>query len=271
MVNRIWQHHFGQGIVSTPNDFGKYGEHPTHPELLDYLAKQFIQSGWSIKSLHRDIMLSRVYQLAGSDDAAVLASDPESTWLTHSRRRRLSSEEIVDSMLVVSNTLDPSQGQAHPFPPRSKKTYSQHHPFVDAYDSNRRAVYWMRQRLRKHPTLAIFDAADTKQSTGERALSTTAIQSLFMMNSPFVHDKSSALGARLIDEGKDDPQRIALTHQLLFNRPATNLDVELGLRYLQNNRKSLASTELDKNKIPQEALASYVRALMGSNEFLYLE
>ncbi|MFK5924424.1 MAG: DUF1549 and DUF1553 domain-containing protein [Verrucomicrobiota bacterium] len=271
MVNRIWQHHFGQGIVSTPNDFGKYGEHPTHPELLDYLARQFIQSGWSIKSLHRDIMLSRVYQLAGSDDAAVLAADPESTWLTHSRRRRLSSEEIVDSMLLLSNTLDPSQGQAHPFPPRSKKTYSQHHPFVDAYDSNRRAVYWMRQRLRKHPTLAIFDAADTKQSTGERALSTTAIQSLFMMNAPFVHDKSSALGARLINEGKDDSQRIALTHQLLFNRPATNSDVELGLRYLQNNRKSLASTEVAKNKIPQEALASYVRALMGSNEFLYLE
>lgn len=271
MVNRIWQHHFGEGIVSTPNDFGRYGERPTHPRLLDHLAKQFIDSGWSIKSLHRDLMLSRVYQLAGSDDPAVLTADPDSTWLTHSRRRRLSSEEIVDSMLIVSNTLDPTPGQAHPFPPRSKKIYSQHRPFVDAYDSNRRAIYWMRQRLRKHPTLAIFDAADTKQSTGERALSTTAIQSLFMMNAPFVHDKSLSLGARLLTQCKNDTQRIQLTHELLFNRPASIAGIDLGLRYLQNNRKVLTSTDLDKNTIPQQALASYVRALMGSNEFLYIE
>ncbi len=271
MVNRIWQHHFGQGIVTTPNDFGKYGEHPTHPDLLDYLAQSFIDSGWSIKSLHKDIMLSRVYQLAGSDDPAVIETDPENSWLTYAKRRRLSSEEIVDSMLLVSQTLDPSQGQAHPFPPRSKKTYSQHHPFVDAYDSNQRAVYWMRQRLRKHPTLSIFDAADTKQSTGERALSTTAIQSLFMMNAPFVHEKSSALGARLMSEAKDDKQRIKLTHELLFNRPATAEDIKTGLSYLQGNRKSLISSNSDKHTIPQEAMASYVRALMGSNEFLYLE
>ncbi len=271
MVNRVWQHHFGQGIVTTPNDFGKYGEDPTHPALLDHLAQRFIDSGWSIKSLHKDIMLSRVYQLASSDDPGVIDADPENSWLTHFKRRRLSSEEIVDSMLVVSNSLDSTQGQAHPFPPRDKKTFSQHHPFVDAYDSNQRAVYWMRQRLKKHPILSIFDAADTKQSTGERALSTTAIQSLFMMNAPFVHDQSSALGARLMLEGKDDQQRIKLTHELLFSRPANSDDLELGAHFLQKNREALAKTDSDKNKIAQEALASYVRALMGSNEFLYLE
>lgn len=271
MVNRIWQNHFGLGIVATPNDFGTYGERPTHPELLDYLAKKFIDSGWSIKGLHRDIMLSRVYRLAGSDEPGVIEADPNATWLTYFKRRRLSSEEIVDTMLVVSNTLDPSQGQAHPFPPRDKTTYSQHHPFVGAYDSNRRAVYWMRQRLRKHPILSIFDAADTKQSTGKRTLSTTAIQSLFMMNSPFVHDKSSALGARLVSAGKDDAQRVQLTHELLFSRPATPEDIDIGTRFLQRNRQMLADSKGDKDDIPKEALASYVRALMGSNEFLYLE
>ncbi len=271
MVNRIWKNHFGQGIVATPNDFGTYGERPSHPELLDYLARKFIDSGWSIKSLHRDILLSRVYRLAGSDDPGVIEVDPGATWLSYFKRRRLSAEEIVDSMLVVSNTLDPSEGQAHPFPPRDKKTYSQHRPFVDSYESNRRAVYWMRQRLRKHPILSIFDAADTKKSVGERNLSTTAIQSLFMMNSPFVHEKSSALGARLVSGGRDDAQRVQLAHELLFSRAATPEDIEIGTRFLRRNRQVLADSQGDNKTLSREALASYARALMGSNEFLYLE
>ncbi|MDQ3624298.1 MAG: PSD1 and planctomycete cytochrome C domain-containing protein, partial [Verrucomicrobiota bacterium] len=135
MVNRIWQHHFGRGIVATPSDFGARGRPPTHPELLDYMASRFVQSGWSVKAMHRLIMHSRAYQSAVRDDSAGAATDPDNHLLWTFEPRRLSAEEVRDSMLSVSGALDrtPPQGP-HPFPPENEWKYTQHKPFVAVYE-----------------------------------------------------------------------------------------------------------------------------------------
>src|SRR5207249_2274207 len=124
MVNRIWLGHFGKGIVQTPNDFGVRGQRPTHAELLDYLADRFVHSGWSIKSMHRLMMNSRAYQLAGTDDARNAAVDFANDYLWRANPRRLSAEEIRDSILALANTLDRSMGGRHPFPPEIEWKYS---------------------------------------------------------------------------------------------------------------------------------------------------
>ncbi|MCI0464560.1 MAG: PSD1 and planctomycete cytochrome C domain-containing protein, partial [Gemmataceae bacterium] len=190
MVNRIWQYHFGRGLVATPNDFGKQGRPPTHPELLDFLAQRFIDSGWSVKQMHRLIMLSRVYQLASSDDEANLKADVGNDSLWRFPRHRLDAESIRDSLLMVSGTLDRSQGGPHPFPDQRTWDFTQHKPFKAVYDTNRRSVYLMTQRIQRHPFLATFDGPDTNASTAVRTTSTTSLQALFLMNDPFVHEQA---------------------------------------------------------------------------------
>src|SRR5205814_4872418 len=144
----IWQHHFGKGIVQTPSVFGKQGLAPTHPELLDHLASEFIRSSWSVKEMHRRIMLSRAYQRSSTAPGEGFP------------RLRLDAEALRDSILAVSGSLDRSAGEAHPFPPRDKRDFSQASPFYAVYETSRRSVYLMQQRLKKHPFLALFDGPD---------------------------------------------------------------------------------------------------------------
>ncbi len=149
MVNRLWQAHFGKGLVPTPNDFGKQGKPPTHPELLDYLASQFIEDGWSIKAMHRRLMLSRTYRLAArqtlSQDSELDQSpaklDPNNDWLSAFDRRRLDAEALRDTLLVLSGSLDLSPAGAHPFPPQHTWKFTQHNPFKAEYASNHRSVF----------------------------------------------------------------------------------------------------------------------------------
>src|SRR5262249_52488232 len=154
MVNRIWQHHFGKGIVQTPNDFGVQGKRPTHPELLDYLASRFIAGGWSVKAMHRLMLLSQTWQLASVDVPASSRVDANNDLYWRSPRRRLDAESIRDSMLVVSGSLDAHLGGAHPFPQQHTWNWTQHSPFVAIYETRQRSVYLMQQRLRKNPYLA---------------------------------------------------------------------------------------------------------------------
>jgi hypothetical protein len=181
MVNRIWQHHFGAGLVRTPNDFGLRGERPTHPELLDWLTRRFLDGGWSVKQMHRLVMLSRAYQLASADDPADAARDVRDDYLWHFPRRRLSAEEVRDAMLAVSGALDRSPAGPHPFPPEGGWQYTQHKPFVAAYEHDRRGAYLMQQRIRKQPFLEVFDGADPNAPTGDRPLTTTALQALLLL------------------------------------------------------------------------------------------
>lgn len=269
MVNRIWLYHFGRGLVKTPNDFGVRGLPPTHPELLDHLARQFVQGGWSIKSMHRLIMLSSTYQQAAIASSANPASVDTSDLYVQFSRRRLSAEEIRDSILAVSGELDSIPGQGHPFPAPTSWGYSQHGPFAAVYDHNKRSVYLMSQRLKRHPFLALFDGADPNASTADRLGTTVPTQALFFLNDPFVHQKSDRFAARLRMLSPDLNSQIEIASRLAIGRTASEAERAEAVRFCE-----LYRTELVAAGHPDPdagALAAYVRTIFGSNEFLYVD
>ena len=275
MVNRIWQHHFGRGIVKTSSDFGTRGSPPTHPELLDWLAVKFMEGGWSVKSMHREMMLSSTYRqsaIPNPQSAMPDAVDPENTLLWKFSRRRLDAESIRDAMLLVSGTLDTSPAGPHPFPPVTEWRFTIHNPFYAVYDSNRRSVYLMVQRQKKHPFLSLFDGADANVSTEERSSTVTPAQALYLMNDPFVHEKSAALAGRLLKEPGDDGARVRLAYELTQARePDADELVRSGM-FLGRYREKLASLG-GKSRDEQElaAWAAFSRVLLTSNGFLFVD
>jgi mono/diheme cytochrome c family protein len=262
MVNRIWQYHFGRGLVGTPNDFGMRGQLPTHPELLDHLATRFRESGWSVKAMHRLIMLSAAYQEA----AAPAAGGPPYAGF---ERRRLSAEEIRDSILAVSGELDFTVGQGHPFPSPISAAFSQHGPFIGVYENDRRSVYLMTQRLKRHPFLALFDGPDPNASTADRRVTTVPTQALYFLNSPFVHEKSAKFAARLQAARPDDAQRVEVAWRAALGRAPGGEERAEAAEFLAAYRAELLAAK--QPEVEGGALAAYLRTLFGSNEFLHLD
>ncbi len=263
MANRIWHYHFGRGLVPTPNDFGKQGKPPTHPELLDYLAAKLRNDGWSIKALHREILLSRTYRLASKRSPDALTKDPTNELLTAFPRQRLDAESLRDTLLALGGNLDLTPAGAHPFPKPGEWKFTQHNPFKAIYDSPRRSVFLMTQRIQRHPFLAIFDGADPSTSTPARPTSTTPVQSLFFLNDPLVHEQSKRVAARIVAEASDEPTRVQLAYALLFARAATPTELTAGQAFLASSHA--------KNNDEQEAWRSYLRTLFRLNEFVYLD
>ncbi len=258
MVNRIWAGHFGVGLVATPNDFGTRGDLPTHPELLNWLAAQFVKDGWSIKKLHRQIMLSEAYQRSSAVDDGNLKSDPNNSYLWRYPRRRLNAEEIRDSLLAVSGDLDLTPGGAHPFPDSKTWGFTQHNPFSAVYETNRRSVYLMTQRIKRHPFLALFDGPDPNTSTATRQTTIVPTQALYFLNDPFVHARAESLAGRLVQLA-DDKARVEYVCRLLYARPAHEKDHTIAGRFLVNEGDRKA------------ACAGWIRVLFASNEFLYID
>ncbi|HVG38629.1 MAG TPA: DUF1553 domain-containing protein, partial [Pyrinomonadaceae bacterium] len=271
MVNRVWQYHFGKGLVPTPNDFGVRGTAPTHPELLDHLAAYFIKHKWSVKAMHRLIMSSRAYQMSAANDARNAERDVNNDLLWRFNRRRLSAEEMRDAMLAASGALDRTPGEAHPFPPENQWHYTQHKQFFAVYDTTRRSVYLMQQRQRKHPLMEVFDGADTNVSTSPRPLSTTPLQALYLMNNPFVHSQADQLAVRVGMAFDTLPRRLDYAFRLAYGRPPTPIEVREAISYIGQARRELRATQLPADQINRAALASYLRVVLSSNEFLYLD
>ena len=276
MVNRIWQHHFGHGLVPTPNDFGKQGKPPTHPELLDYLATQFRTNGWSIKSMHRLIMLSRSYQQSSARDPKAMLQDPTNEWLAGVSRRRLDAESIRDTLLALGGNLDLSPAGAHPFPPQHKWDFTQHKPFKAVYESKHRSVYLMTQRIQRHPFLAIFDGADPSTSTAARMISTTPLQALYLLNDPFVHEQSRLVAERIMAHSTDRASRVTFAWELLFTRPPSSDERSSADEFLTHARTLLQNESIDNGSAPgdqvdSEAWQACVRSLLRLNEFVYLD
>jgi hypothetical protein len=271
LVNRLWHYHFGKGIVQTPSDFGKQGKPPTHPELLDYLARRLIDSGWSIKAMHRLILLSQTYQLSSREDAANVRVDPGNDYLWKWTRRRLDAEAIRDTLLTVSGTLDRTPGGPHPFPDQTNWDFTQHKPFKAVYETNRRSVYLMTQRIQRHPYLALFDGADTNASTARRIGSTTPLQALFLMNDSFVHEQARRFARRLLEDGADETGRIERAYLLAFGRPATAEEQAASAAFLAQVRGKLRAADVPAEQQQTRAWESYVRALWMTNEFVYLD
>ena len=271
MANRIWQYHFGRGIVPTPNDFGKQGKPPTHPELLDYLANQLRSNAWSIKSLHRQIMLSRTYQQSSMRDPKAVAEDPSNDWLAGYPRRRIDAEAIRDTLLELGGNLDLSPAGPHPFPPEHSWKFTQHNPFKAIYETNRRSVFLMTQRIQRHPFLAIFDGADPSTSTATRMSTTTPLQALYFLNDPFVHEQAKRVAERIVRQTNDDASRIAFAFQLLLLRNATNEEAVSSVEFINNAKKLLSEGGVASEEVEREAWQAYVRSLFRLNEFVYLD
>ncbi len=265
MVNRIWQYHFGVGLVKTPSDFGIRGLPPTHPELLDWLASRFIEDGWSLKSMHRRILLSRTYQLsslAPADDEAV-AVDPSNDLHWRFNRQRLDAESLRDTLLSLSGELDVEMPrQPHPFPPSEEWKYTQHHPFRDQYDSNKRSVYLMMARLNARPFFTTFDGADQNAGTPSRDSSVTTVQSLYLMNDPTVHDRALRFADRLIRECDDPIHRLTLAFELVFGRPPSESELKIVTEWMHG---------IDDDTEQRDAWSALARTMFRTNEFLHVD
>ena len=282
IVNRIWQYHFGRGIVSTPNDFGLRGQPPTHPELLDFLASRFVEQGWSIKSMHKLILLSHTWQLSSTassaassesaaDQAKNVALDPNNELYWQFHRTRLDAESIRDSLLFIGGDLDESPAGTHPFPPQHTWGWTQHNPFVANYDSRRRSVYLMQQRLKKNQFLALFDGADPSSSTGVRLLSTTPLQALFALNDPLAHAQSEKFAQRLIASSSEEASRISTAYQLAFSRLPDPDEQQECAEFLKQYRTRLGELQTPADQIEVNALSALCRSLLGANEFIYVD
>ncbi len=276
MANRIWQHHLGRGIVPTPNDFGKQGKQPTHPELLDYLAFEFKGSGWSIKSMHRLIMNSRTYMQSAQRTPQAVQQDPTNQWLSGFPRRRLEAESIRDTLLVLGGNLDLSPMGPHPFPPQSMWDYTQHKPFKSLYESNHRSLYLMTQRIQRHPFLANFDGADPSTSTASRMVSTTPLQALYLMNDPLVHEQARLITDRILRHSHATESRLTFAYELLFARPPQRTETDAAIEFLDQAERLLTASRVSEpsaqeTDVETEAWRACVRGLIRLNEFIYLD
>jgi hypothetical protein len=216
-------------------------------------------------------MLSQTYQMSSNGTAADAQADPGNELCWKFNRQRLDAESIRDAMLKVSGDLDPTVGTAHPFPPFAAWNWTQHKPFAAVYETNQRSVYLMVQRSQRHPYLSVFDGADPNVSTPGRDSSVTPLQALFAMNSEFVHNRSEHLAARLLDEAPENARRIDTAFELAFARPPTAEEEKKALAYLDLSRQKLAAANVSPDLIDQESWASFLRAMLASNEFMYID
>ena len=251
MVNRIWQEHFGQGIVATANDFGKLGQSPTHPRLLDWLTVSFVEDGWSIKRLHKRILLSATWQQSARhpDADKYQQKDPAENLLWRARIRRLKAEQIRDAMLAISGELDPRIGGAS----------------VDA-KTPRRALYVKRFRNTPDSFLHAFDVANGLKSVAERNSTTTPTQSLMMINGQYTLGRAEKLADRII-KTKSASAEIALetAFRLAWGRRPTEPELNTAVQFL-----AVASGE-DQPAFDQDRLVDFCHVLFNSNEFLYVD
>jgi hypothetical protein len=252
MANRIWQHHFGRGLVGTPSNFGKLGELPSHPELLDYLACRFTASGWSIKALHREIMLSATYHLGSDLDRAGSGVDADNRLLWRMSRRRLDVEAWRDAMLAVAGKLDRTRGGP---------TFD-----LNSVGNCRRTVYAKVSRHDLAGLLRLFDFPDANITSEKRTETTVPQQQLFALNSPFVVEQARALAARVKREAASEPARIQRAFLLAYGRPAAAAEADAVHRFLAA-RDSTA--DAPKNKLTR--WERFAQVLLGSNEFAYID
>ncbi|MEZ5386241.1 MAG: PSD1 and planctomycete cytochrome C domain-containing protein [Prosthecobacter sp.] len=288
LVNRFWLNHMGRGIVNTPGDFGRQGELPTHPELLDYLADEFVKSGWKLKSLHRLILLSNAYRQSSANDAS-LQADPDNKLYARFKLRRIDAETLRDSMLAATGTLvqtsyGPPSGigrdpQGRVVTGIDKGTITVNKVDPGGAADFRRSIYVQVRRSKPVTVLDTFDAPTMSPNCEMRAQTTVAPQSLLLMNDTFVLDSSRRLADRLESEkpGNRDAQ-VKRAWELLFGKPATQADVARSLAYLDEQTKALTQYHHDiqhpKGVVPnppQEAMASLCQILCSSNRFLYVE
>ncbi len=267
-VNRLWEHHFGRGIVPTPNDFGKFGTAPTHPELLDWLASEFMAGGWQVKRMHRLIMLSSAYRMSASASEAGLRVDPANSLFWRFNMRRLTAEEVRDSILAVSGNLNLRAGGPSVYPPIPKEVLAGQSVPGSGWktsspeDSCRRSVYVHVKRSLLVPILSVHDQADTDNSCPVRFTTTVPTQALGMLNGAFINEQAAILAERLDLECHEDlPGQVRRAIRLTTGRDPSADEVNRDIAFIQK----LAA------KGDPEPLKRYCLLALNTNEFMYLD
>jgi hypothetical protein len=276
MANRVWHWHFGRGLVASVDNFGLLGQKPSHPELLDWLACELVQSGWSLKHLHRTIMLSQTYQMSTQYQSMAAELDPENELRWRFQRRRLTAEETRDSILSIGCGIDSTM--------YGSLMKVQNHSYVNStggagmlnYSNARRTIYLPIIRSGVHDVLQTLDFPDPAMLTGRRETSTVAPQALLMMNSDLIFEQSKDLVEQSMPKSLDDAQRISVAYHRILKRAPTLQEIIAAASYLQNVREKM----LWDDKSPTSELAdssdlalwqSLCRVLISSNEFSYIE
>jgi hypothetical protein len=253
----MWQHHFGRGIVATASDFGLRGARPSHPELLDWLACELVEGKWSLKHIHRLVLLSDTYKQSAEVSKDAAAIDPENRLFSRSTRQRLEGEAVRDALLAISGRLNPKAGGPGVVVPGMTRAAggSRAVPVTAiAKEYTRRTVYMLARRNLRDPFLEAFDLPDSNLSCPKREKSTTAPQALALMNSPEAMAAAKALADRLTAEAKTDDDRIALAYRLVLGRAASAKELDRAKAFLKDS-----------------PLSELCRALFNLNEFVYLD
>jgi hypothetical protein len=268
IVNRIWRHLFGNGIVRTVDNFGALGEPPSHPELLDYLAGQFVDDGWSVKRMIRRIVLTRAYQLGSSHDAANFEKDPENILHWRHDVRRLDAESIRDALLVVGGNLDSRPAVASPVAQRgNEEVRNKMIRDFSEFEFAHRSVYLPLVRNAEPEMLTVFDLPDTELVVGDRSVTTVPAQSLFLMNSEFVVEQARGLAGRVMgSEGLSDGQRVDFAYRIALNRSPTPDEQSRAIQFV-----SQTASPGGKDPSPKQAWEAWCQALLASAEFRYVE
>ena len=295
MANRIWQGHFGAGLVATSSNFGSKGENPSHPELLDWLASRFIESGWSIKAMHRLILLSNTYQMQSTPRGKGLAVDPNNRFLWRMNRRRMDAEQLRDSILAISGQLDRTIGGtifdwdykvAAIDPERGLYFAARAGQGYESYKTQRRAMYVPVVRNQLPDMFQIFDFPSRNNSTAKRNDTTVAPQALFLMNNPFVREQSLHFAQQLLSGISEHPlikpiyrlglsevtdeHRLRLAHVKVLGRPPKPEELMEATNFLSEYNRHLKSAGRSEEETQLEAWRSYCQTLFCLNEFLYI-
>ena len=298
MVNRVWHYHFGRGIVGTPSDFGAMGDPPTHPELLDWLAGDFVRGGWSLKRLHRLVMASSVYRQASAHRADAARIDPGNRLWWRFPRQRLEAEAIRDAALAAAGLLDLTVGGPSVFPevPVVVDDYGKWRTSKDAAARNRRSVYIFVKRNARYPMLEAFDFPDTHESCSRRHATITAPQALTLLNGKLALEWAQAFAGRILGEAAVSPSAdgpasspsspelapvIAHAYRIAFSRPPAAEEVETALAFLDRQRAIIAERAaageeiLVPSRIPEgvdramaAALVDFCHMVLNTNEFI---
>ena len=287
-VNRVWNQYFGRGIVGTVSNFGKAGEKPTNPELLDYLADSFVQRGWSVKKLHREILLSSVYRQSSDYREDAYKADPENKLLAVFPRVRMDAEEIRDSLLAAAGKLDNTVGGPSVFPPvpNGLNAGDKWPVSTDPRDHNRRSLYIFTRRSVAYPLLETFDMASPEQVHSKRDVTSTPLQALTLYNSDQVFEWSQALTGRVIREaGGDESARLNRLYQILLARNPDKVEKSMLLSFLDSHEKAVTDKGGDgklllalsvgakgpqtPNPVREAAFVDLVHAVANSNDFAY--
>ncbi len=271
IVNRVWQWHFGEGLVRSPDNFGRLGERPTHPQLLDWLSRRFVEQGWSLKTLHRMLILSSTYQQSTRFDATAAQRDPENRLWWRMNRQRMEVEVLRDSLLMVSGNLENSMGGTQLTTPNRAYVTSTANVNPVVYQTNRRSIYLPVVRSALFELFQAFDFADPSVLNGRRDQTTVAPQALFMMNSAFVLEQSRRLAQSLVARSDlNQAARVRSLYETAYGRPPSEAEIQRAIAYVATFRLASA-IKLKPEDLELRAWESLCRAVLSANEFLYVE